>query len=610
MAAPSYATDLTNIILEMPNTTGWTLISDGGGGANNMTAPETDDFIQGNNCISRNPWTSANIRGMLYNSSQTISTDDAFYIWAKSDVTQALDTIASGGLQVCIGSGTSAFKAFYVDGSDTAVKGGWICYAVDPTTTASTTVGSPTSTTSYFGFRWSVATSGPNKGYPYKQDCLRQGRSCTVTAGDSGTPASWDALATYADDGTRRWGIVQETDTGARVVGIVNWGDGTTACYSRQTGSTIVFQNTRGFTSTSFTQVKFFNATSDIQWDGVTFQALGTANRGKFISDPTTDPPVILDACNFIDIDTFEAESNTDLTNCLFDSCNEVTVDGGSIVGSSFLTPTVAADSAAVKYNNAADPDGEFDNTTFSKGTNAHHAIEFGTSAPTTMTLRGIDFSGFSATDDLNDSTLNFLRTSGTTTLNLVDCTGNISIKTTGTHTVTKVINPVTTKIIVKTTGGTPIQNARVYVEAGDNTAYPYRESVTITRSGSTASVSHTAHGLADGDQVFIEGATQEEYNGVFAITNVTTNAYDYTVTGSPTSPATGTITSTWNMFEGDLTDVNGEVSDTRSYTADQPIFGRVRKSSASPYYKTATFTGTVDSANGVTINVQMILDE
>ncbi len=66
-----------------------------------------------------------------------------------------------------------------------------------------------------------------------------------------------------------------------------------------------------------------------------------------------------------------------------------------------------------------------------------------------------------------------------------------------------------------------------------------------ITRIGTTATVTSTAHGYANGDFVRVAGAAQAEYNGVFAAFNVTVNAFDYTVSGTPTTPATGTITTT-----------------------------------------------------------------
>lgn len=615
MAAPSYATDLSDIIVEMASTTGWTLISSGGGGANSLTAPETDDFIQGNNCISRNPWTSANIRGMVYNATATIATDDAVYIWAKSDVTQALDTKANGGLQVVMGDSPTTLDCFYVDGSDTAVKGGWRLYAVDPTATPSTTVGGGSGgTNDEWGFRWSVPTSGPNKGFPYKIDAIRHGRSVDVTGGDSGAggPATWDLLAAHADAGARRWGVVQQTDTGAAVVGIVNWGTASAAVYSRDAGRTIVLPVTSGFVATDFTQLVFANASTDVIWTSITVEALDTANRGLIDINTTDNPSVVFASCRFVGMDTFSAGgTNTDFTDCTFDSCNELTARGGSLVGSSFLTPTVAADSAAVIYNETADPDGEFDDTTFTKGTNDHHAIEFGTSAPTTMTLRGVTVSGFSGTG--NAATLNFLRTTGTTTVNLVGCSGTFTAKVTGSHTVTFVVDPVTTTIVVRDENGDPLAGARVLVEPSSdagNTTVPYQDTVTLTRSGTTVTVSHTGHGLATNQWVLIEGANEWGYNGVWQVTVSDANTYTYTSNTTPSaSPATGTPIATGIIIYGETTG-SGTLTDNRSYdTADQPVKGTVHKSSAAPFYKRFTFSGDIDTAAGFSQTVRLIPD-
>jgi hypothetical protein len=61
-----------------------------------------------------------------------------------------------------------------------------------------------------------------------------------------------------------------------------------------------------------------------------------------------------------------------------------------------------------------------------------------------------------------------------------------------------------------------------------------------ITRSGSTATATLNDHGFQNGDTVVILGATETEYNGSFVISNVTANTFDYTVSGSPSTPATG----------------------------------------------------------------------
>lgn len=70
------------------------------------------------------------------------------------------------------------------------------------------------------------------------------------------------------------------------------------------------------------------------------------------------------------------------------------------------------------------------------------------------------------------------------------------------------------------------------------------KKSVTsINRSGSTATVVATAHGFYNGSKVTIAGAAQAEYNGTFVIALVDANTFTYTVSGTPATPATGTIT-------------------------------------------------------------------
>lgn len=63
---------------------------------------------------------------------------------------------------------------------------------------------------------------------------------------------------------------------------------------------------------------------------------------------------------------------------------------------------------------------------------------------------------------------------------------------------------------------------------------------ITITRVSTTATATLTAHGLANGDTVRIAGASQTEYNGDFVISNISANTFDYTVSGTPATPATG----------------------------------------------------------------------
>ena len=91
-------------------------------------------------------------------------------------------------------------------------------------------------------------------------------------------------------------------------------------------------------------------------------------------------------------------------------------------------------------------------------------------------------------------------------------------------------------------------------------------QSVTITRSGTTATVALNAHGYSVGALVIIAGASQAAYNGTKTILSVATNSFTYEVTGSPATPATGTITAVaGDGVERDNTLARGEFAIRRN---------------------------------------------
>ena len=154
------------------------------------------------------------------------------------------------------------------------------------------------------------------------------------------------------------------------------------------------------------------------------------------------------------------------------------------------------------------------------------------------------------------------------------------------------------------------IESARVLLEADTGGDLPSGASVTITRVSTTATVSHTAHGMSNGQKVAIRGANQPEYNGIHSISNVSANAYDYTVSGSPTSPATGTITSTAVILDG-TTNVSGVIEDSSfQFTSSQPVSGIARKGTVSPRFVTTIAAGSIESLVGFQQSVFMVSDE
>jgi hypothetical protein len=66
---------------------------------------------------------------------------------------------------------------------------------------------------------------------------------------------------------------------------------------------------------------------------------------------------------------------------------------------------------------------------------------------------------------------------------------------------------------------------------------------VGVTRSGSVATAEITGHPFQTGDTLTFAGADQAQYNVTATVTYVDPNHVSYTVSGSPTTPATGTVT-------------------------------------------------------------------
>ena len=129
---------------------------------------------------------------------------------------------------------------------------------------------------------------------------------------------------------------------------------------------------------------------------------------------------------------TIPFASGPTITTNPFNDCGQITHGGANLGGSIVKNYEGTADSSGLIYNVAVDPDGEMDGMQFIRGTALTHAIEMGLLSPLSMTLRGIDFSGYNAANGQTDSALHIKRTSGTVEIALIGCTGDIKYKTDG----------------------------------------------------------------------------------------------------------------------------------------------------------------------------------
>jgi len=608
MAAPTYATDLADITLcESGSFTEFTGYTAG----TIQTVPETDYFIQGSGCVSSTCKTTLNSIAFNYGSGVTVPSNGAVLYWQACWVPNSMNTFTSGGQRCFIGTDVSNFKAWISGGSDFPPNpyGGWKNVAIDPTVTNDYSAGTLT-TYQYFGVGLNLPTTYPGKGAMFGMDAIRYGRAeFRVYNGESGTPATFAGMASKNDandatNGYNRWGLFQSVAGGYLWKGLITLGY-SAAVYFSDSNKTILIDDCPRVGS-AFTTLDIKQSGSTVIMTNCSFTALGTTTRGTWTT--TDNATVTLTNCVFTDMGTFGFLSNTTATGCTFRRTDQITAPGSDLTASRVELSRVAADTSAVVWNVNTDTDGYLDDMYFSKGTNAHHAIELGTSSPTEVTLRGITFSGFNGSNAQNDSVIHVKRTTGAVVINASGCNGTVSYKTDG-ATVSVVSDPVTITITVQEVDGTKIQSARVLLTASDGTGpFPFEETVTIDNTGTTATVTHTGHGMTTNDKVLIEGASLALNNGVFSITYVSDNSYTYTMSSDPGGDPTGTIKATFVAVSGE-TNSSGIATASRVYSADQPVVGWARKASSAPYYKTGLISGVVDSTTGYSATVLMIED-
>ena len=490
MAAPAYATDLTTFWLE-----GATTVTALGGGGAGLGNPETDFFIQSAGCISKAAWTNAT-KGFIIDAlaaTFTVPTDGAIVGFAKYDAQGSLDTQANGGMQFIQGSGSGDYYHYYCAGKDTIEFDSWIPYVVDPNTaTVDATTGTPDGTERWVGLLCFLpSTSGPTKGNPIAMDALRYGR-CTLeyTIGDVTTPATFDGMELAGNVNATRWGLLELQKGAFQTQGFHSIGVVATACEFRDSDKVLFWRKqlnnlTNDAISSAFNRVEIIHASTVCEWTNINWTALGTASRGTFVHTAGTCD---LTSCQFYDWGAFNFLAAANILNTIFSRCDTITAPGTTMNGSSVRLSRVAADAGAVVWDVDASPNGKLDNMTFEQGTNAHHAITFGTNKTTDFTLTGIEFTGFAAVEDDPGAALLFLATSGTMTVSLVGCTvGGVAASALNFFkddaagvAVTLVFDTVPLKVTVTdATSGLAITDARVYLHKDGDTATVYFEDET-----------------------------------------------------------------------------------------------------------------------------------
>ena len=91
-------------------------------------------------------------------------------------------------------------------------------------------------------------------------------------------------------------------------------------------------------------------------------------------------------------------------------------------------------------------------------------------------------------------------------------------------------------------------ESGSLYTSTSAGTISATSISTTLARSGTTVTATTASdHSFASNTDVTISGANEAEYNGSYTITVTDTDKFQYEITGTPTTPATGTILATCN---------------------------------------------------------------
>lgn len=100
--------------------------------------------------------------------------------------------------------------------------------------------------------------------------------------------------------------------------------------------------------------------------------------------------------------------------------------------------------------------------------------------------------------------------------------------------------------------------DATIIAKGTSNAAFTQLTGCSATRSGTTATLTKTSHGLSNGDKVLIQGFSLAEFNGVFTVANSAANTFDYTISADPGANPSGTPGTVDKVTLGTALDLTG----------------------------------------------------
>jgi hypothetical protein len=453
MAVPTL-TLLNHTLLADANTvTNWTL----------LTTLDTDIKVEGANSVSG--IFRADLASGYYTaaSAPITAAGKTFRGWILTNNLPYMEPVANGGYELQVYDGTTTeYKTMF--GSDT-YGGGWFNVVWDMDTFTAVTLAN----VRRWGYRAQHSIAAKNAINTWA-DVMRYLDGYSMTGGTSGDKVRLMDIATI--DKTNAYGVLSNYEGVYFSTGAIQFGTGATAHHFEMDGDVLVFIEKP--VKAGLYKVVGVGSGTNVVITGSVLRSTGTTDATRFVIDfdDSTLASLVFTGNLIVRASTSAFKTGQSITDNIFDNCGQITHGGSDMRGSSVSGYEGTANTSALLYNVNADPAGEMDNMSFTKGTAATHAIEFGTTSPTTLTLNGLSFAGYNASNNQNDSALHIKRTSGTVTINLNSVSGTVSYRTDGAT--VSLVNSTTLTL----TGLKNPTEVRVF-NAGTTTAIAGQEDVT-----------------------------------------------------------------------------------------------------------------------------------
>jgi len=548
------------------------------------------------------------------------------HVWVRG--MYPLRSKALGGLSIYVSDGTNT-GLWYIAGSDVGYSGDWLHAVVDCSRAFDVSSGTPNlASITQIGGGFNIsATKGADILYPFFFDAIRKENGSgqngiRIIGGTTGDRLLLSDLP--IGDETLRTGIAEVSRGNIFAGGEWHFGNAASTMYLQDDSVTINAADLP--VANDYYKIIFNDGTTGITdfrvtkltWKGVSRAIPWSYNTNALAAGDTHDCPD--ETFNFFSTITFGAQttklrpvfndcvtiipSGITLTDAGFNNCDAVTLTAANdaITGGSTNLHNTLTGIAFVTTNSLA----KITNHSFTNTAGVGHAIEL--TAIGTYSYSGNTHTGYGADGTTNAAIYN--NSGGAVTINIAGGGDTPTVRNGAGASTTIVAGAVTVSVKTVDTAGANVANVRVIVRAIAGGGLPVNASVTISRSGTLATVAHTGHGMVTGDIIAVAGITDKiADNTTHAITVVNANSYTFATTNSGSLSYTGAITSTFVALEG-LTDVNGDISASRVYGVDQPIKGSARKSTLSPLFKASGIPGTILAASGYSQTVTMVSDE